>query len=131
MGMSIIGKFFYSIDRYVYHNIKQFLKTHENSLEIIFLGIYVLLQLFLAFFVKGTVISIFIILFLFFLSLERICLRFKASISKQEWENAQKGITEELYKSQTNYNKAGEIIRSLEKENKLLKEYLRSNLKIK
>lgn len=96
MKMSFIGRMLFFFDKYIYLNFKLFLKKHDSSIELIFLTIYALLQGMLAWFIKDVIISIFIVLFLFFLSLERICIRFKAQLQKEEYERKEKDVRSKI-----------------------------------
>jgi len=91
---SIIGKGFYCFDVFLCENIKIFIKRHEKSVEVIFLLIYVILQILLV--QQKVSISIFIIWLLFFLSFERILVHLKAQLDKETLEKKQKEISEKV-----------------------------------
>ena len=98
-NLSFNGKLFILFSRFC-KNFKSFLSMHNTIIEIIFLMIYVLLQLILVvsiyFFNLYTnlIIGIFIVLFLFFLSLERIILQYKSKITQEEKDNIKNSYLE-------------------------------------
>ena len=91
-NLSIIGSIFHNTDESC-NNLKIFLSRHYHSIDFLFLMLYVLLQLIFIILVylfknqTGKIeltVSIFIIIFLFILSSERIVLQFKSKQGQYE-----------------------------------------------
>ena len=87
---TLFGRLFYNLDAQLLHNFRVLLFRHSYTLEITFLVLYVLLQIILVIAVHkfnnyvNLIISIFIVLFLFLISLERIILQFKSKQAQKE-----------------------------------------------
>src|SRR3989344_2934143 len=114
---SWFGKFLYKLDRRM-HNTKLYLKRHLFSVEILFLMIYTGLNLGLAFFVKNRIVTLFIIIFLFILGIERLIIHLKAKIDKESLEKEEEKQKEYMYSYMDEFEKARI---KLENENNLLK----------
>ncbi len=125
MAKSLYGKSLQYIELYICENSKKFLKRHDNSIEVLFLLIYVALQLFLVYIVRETIVAVFIILFLSTISLERIILRFQNRLIKEEHKNriekAKEVMDNSLLRLARLYDKSLEEIRILKIKNKISK----------
>lgn len=95
---TLIGRCFYNVEWMICHNLKLFIKRHDNSIELSFIFLYLLLQLFLVYIVRDIAIALFILLFIFIMSIERIILKIKS-----------KGAGEETLKLQKNYSELRRI----------------------
>jgi hypothetical protein len=84
-----VGELFFRIEVLLY-NIRTFIGRHEKTFEIIFLFIYVLLQLWLAYSFPKSVVTIIVIIFLFFLSIERIFVRISSDYKIKKLDNKEK-----------------------------------------
>lgn len=95
MKVSLSGRFFYRLDR-ICNNFKKFLRRHYHTIDFLFLFFYITLQLFLIIFIylfkirSDFIISIFIILFLFIISSERIILQFKSKQAQEGKSDVEK-----------------------------------------
>jgi hypothetical protein len=69
--LSFTGRLFYNLGK-ICSNFKLFIGEHERTIEIIFLTIFFLLQGFLALYLRNPYVTLIVIIFLFFLALERI-----------------------------------------------------------
>ncbi len=119
---SLNGKTFNRLD-ILCHNATTFLRKHYNALDFLFLSLYVLLQLILVIFIELfkkieiTIISIFIILFLFLISCERIIFQFKSRQAQEEKDNAEEKYYELKSQNKTlkeRINYITEILNSLQ-----------------
>lgn len=129
-NISLFGRFLCCCDRQM-SNAKLYIKRHSISIEICFLLIYTLLNLILVYFVRTQVISIFIIIFLFFLGLERLIIHLKLNMDKELLERREEQIKEQSDSYTRNFN---EIIKKLEKKNNILErenDALRLSLRLK
>ena len=70
--LSIMRRKFHTFEKNVCQNLKIFIGKHERTVEIIFLIIFFVLQGILAFYSLDKYITLIVIIFLFFLALERI-----------------------------------------------------------
>lgn len=118
MGMSITGRILYNIEMKFCHNFKLFLRRHDTSMEVLFLLIYVVLQGFLIYIVQKPIIGVFILLFLFFISFERILLRFKSKLLREDMEEERRIITD-------NVSDFEGLIFELNENNKLLRKRIK------
>jgi hypothetical protein len=96
MQISLSGRFFFNLDR-ICTNFKLFIRRHTNTTDIIFLMLYVLLQILLVLSISlfgteniGFIISLFVILFLFLVSLERIVLQFRFKQAQEDKDEIQR-----------------------------------------
>jgi len=94
--ISILGRILYNIDYKICYNIKKFTGRHEKTLEIIFLSLYVLLQIILGFIATNQAVTLIIILFLFFLGLERIFLHVRIDYEREKIEKLKEELKNEF-----------------------------------
>lgn len=114
---SFLGRYLYKLDRGM-HNIKFYIRRHSISIEILFLLIYSGINLALVYFIKDRIISVFIIIFLFFLGLERLIIHLKSRIDKEALEKQMEKIKDEW----SSYITESEVLMDeLERENNVLK----------
>jgi len=117
INSSFSGIFLYKLDRCM-HNAKIYIKRHSISIEILFLLIYTGINLTLVYFIKDRIISVFIILFLFFLGLERLIIHLKSKMEKEEIEKKEEQIKENFSSYIADLEKSAD---ELENENNILK----------
>lgn len=86
---SFSGRILFKMDRFS-HNIKLFIKRHDNSTEIIFIIIYLTIQLTLIFLVKRILIAAIILFLTFIMSIERIVLKFRSRQAEIRSSNLEK-----------------------------------------
>jgi len=72
MEISFIGDILYKIETIFCRNFKLFIGKHEKTMQVLFLMIYIALQMILALCIINPLVTVIIIAFLFFLALERI-----------------------------------------------------------
>ncbi|MAG07195.1 hypothetical protein CMI46_00045 [Candidatus Pacearchaeota archaeon] len=92
MKLSPIGKLCYNFEKQISHNLRYFIGNHEKTVEIFFLSIYFSLQIFLLFLVREIIVAVFIIVFLFFLSLERISVYVWLQVEREKIEKKEISI---------------------------------------
>ena len=99
MNKSWSGNLFCNLE-VICGNTRSFLSNHYYTANILFLILYIVLQLALIFFISvyeihtKFIVSVFIILFLFLISLERIILQFKSKQSQEEKDIAEQKFYE-------------------------------------
>lgn len=98
MGISFMGRFFYNLEKLILHNFKLFSTNNERAMEVFFLSVYIGLQLILVLFVAKTIVSVIIIVFLFFLSLERVMMYMRIDLERKRLENQENLIKEKFEK---------------------------------
>lgn len=86
---SFSGRLFYCMDK-LSHNIKLFIKRHYNSTEIIFITIYLIIQLSLIIWVKQIAVAIMILFLTFIMSIERVVLKFRSRQAEIKSSNLEK-----------------------------------------
>jgi len=93
--ISYSGRLLYRLDRHC-NNIKFFLGNHYHTIAFVFLILYILTQLIFVLsiyilqdYIKF-IVSIFIIIFLFLISAERIILQFKSRQAQEDKDNAER-----------------------------------------
>jgi len=120
--MSLVGKFLYNFERKICYNLRKFIGKHERTIEILFLILFFSLQGLLAFYVFNPIVTLVVIIFLFFLALERIFVHIWL-----DYEREQLKLTED--KLRENYRKlrtlAYQEVFKLHKEVNQLKDKLR------
>lgn len=91
--VSWLGRRFHNLENRTCRNCKRYLEKHSNSIDIFFLLIYVFLQLILVIslfiFNKENahfIVTIFVIMFLFVLSVERLVMRIKTGFEREARE---------------------------------------------
>lgn len=119
--LSILGHIFNYIDKYFCHNLREFIGRRERTVEIIFLIIFFLLQGILAILVQNRFVTILIIIFLFFLALERIFIHIWLEYKREKLSNTEKKSKEKY--EELRFSAYHEI-------NKLQKENLKEKYKI-
>ncbi|MBT4376501.1 hypothetical protein HOD29_03955 [archaeon] len=102
---SLTGKFLNNFEKIICYNSRKFIGNHEKTLEILFLSIYVTLQLILISFFPKTEITIIVITFLFFLSLERILVHIWMQEEKKKFELKEEKIKQKVTKLRMHYTK--------------------------
>lgn len=114
-------------------NIRIFIGSRDNALEVIFLMIYVLLQFGLVILISNLIVSIFVLLFLFFLSLERIAMHLKIELEKDKLTRKEEEINENSYKMVDFYEGIREerdklliLNKSIMEQNKIMKNHLKN-----
>lgn len=118
--LSFVGKVFYNLEMKFCHNLKCFLIRHDNSIDVLFLLIYSLLQFFLIIIISEIIVGVFIILFMFFISLERIFLKFKSNQAQIEKNIAEKNYYRLKNENETLRSKNEELIKQREKIRRIL-----------
>jgi hypothetical protein len=114
---SFLGLIFYGFDK-IMHNLKLYIKRHSISIEILFLLIYTAINLGLVYFIKDRIISVFIIIFLFFLGLERLIIHLKSKMDKESLEKQMERIKDDW----SSYIEDSDmLINEIKKENDVLK----------
>jgi len=114
---SSLGKCLYCFDRRA-HNIRFYIKRHINSITVMFLLIYTILNIILAVIINSLWVSILIIVFLFFLGIERIILHLKLEIDKATMEKQENEINKKIINYELGLQN---YISFLEEENNVLK----------
>jgi len=129
--ISFIGKKLLRQDKRCY-NFKQYIKKHDVCIEIIFLMVYVFLNICLILTIRDRKISLFVVVLLFFISLERIIVHLKMRLERANLQNRENLIKQELreydnifYKTKGERDKFKIQNRTLKKQ----KEYLLKELK--
>jgi len=124
-GLSLCGRFFYRLDKYC-NNLKIFLGNHYYTINFIFLISYILVQLIFVFlvylfeeYIKFTV-SIFIILFLFLISAERIILQFKSKQAQEDKDSAETQYYELKIENRFLREKNKELLEKIENEARII-----------
>jgi uncharacterized membrane protein len=123
---TFLGRFLFYFDKLA-HNVSFYIKRHSLSVEIFFLMIYVILNLFLIYIVREPKISVFITLLLFVISVERLVIHLKAKIEKEILEKKEEQIKQELADYDEIFNGLQYEKKDLESRNRILKkqkEYL-------
>lgn len=92
---TLTGNILYKIDRTA-HNFKFYVRRHMVTIEIFFLLVYTMLNLYLAKLVNSIEISIFITLFLFVLGVERIVMFLKTRMDREALESKEIEIKKEV-----------------------------------
>ncbi|MBI2044897.1 hypothetical protein HYT23_02475 [Candidatus Pacearchaeota archaeon] len=122
------GSLLYRLDKRA-HNLRFYIKRHMFSIGAFFLLIYTVLNLFLVYIVRTAIVSVFVTIFLFFLSLERLIIHLKSRIDKEAIENKELQIRDEMFDA---LDESGKNLDKLQEENRVLisqNDYLKFQIK--
>ncbi len=121
LPITIIGRVFYNFEHIICNNLKLYLLRHEKSVEILFLFFYIIIQGFLLWITENKYIGLFILLFLFLISIEKSLMHLRFELVKNKI-NRKEEKTKSAFKTHRNISRYH--ITQLRKENKLLKNKL-------
>ncbi len=113
---TLIGKIFNYIEKAICNNLRNFVGKHEQTTNILFLITYIILQLILVYCFPKPIVTLIVILFLFFLSLERIILRIWLDEEKRRYDLKEQKIKEKISILRNFYtNERTKLIQKIEK----------------
>jgi len=128
---SLFGRFLRYLDGHL-HNIKLFIKRHDNSIEVIFLMIYVFLNICLVLSIVDKKVSLFVVGLLFFIALERVIVHLKMRADKEDLNKREEVMKDKLREYDGIFYKIKNERDKFKSDNKILrrqKDYLLKELK--
>ncbi len=108
----------YNFEKIICNNFEKFVGNNEKIIEIFFMIIYFSLQASLIYIIQNQIITIIVLIFLFFLFLERISFRVRLDHERKELNKKKRNIN--FFKNKTELFYQTEIYK-LRKEIKKLK----------